>query len=70
LRFALPQSAPVRLSVFDARGRRVATVLERRLAAGAHAVPWQTGAAPASGVYYARLETAGSVRVERFVLVR
>jgi len=70
LRFALPQSAPVRLSVFDVGGRRVATVLERRLAAGAHAVPWQTGAAPASGVYYARLETAGSVRVERFVLVR
>jgi probable HAF family extracellular repeat protein len=70
LSFMLPQAAPVRLSIFDVSGRRLVTVLDRNVAAGTHAINWRTDAAPASGVYYAKLESAGRTRVERFVVVR
>jgi probable HAF family extracellular repeat protein len=70
MQFALGQPGAARLSVFDVAGRRLATVFEGQLAAGPHAVPWRSDDVRASGVYYARLETAGKLRVERFVLVR
>ncbi len=70
LRFRLPAPAPVTLSVFDLRGRRVARLLDgRELATGDHAVVWHDPRA-ASGVYLARLRAGGKVSVQRFVVVR
>ena len=51
--FALPESAEVRIEVFDIAGRRVATLVNRRYEAGSHQVSFDAGQL-ASGVYLIR----------------
>lgn len=58
----------VSLVVYDLSGRRVATVHDGELSAGRHTLTWT--AETASGVYIARLETAGQVLTRRVVIDR
>ncbi len=61
--FTLPSRAAVRLEIFDARGKRVRTVVKEELPAGEHTAFWdgldRKGRRPASGVYHARLRLRG-----------
>jgi hypothetical protein len=75
LAFTLPAPAAVTLTLHDAAGRRVRTLLRGTvLEAGAHARRWdgrdQSGRALAAGVYLARLTAGGVTSLERLVLVR
>ncbi|MFN2371111.1 MAG: FlgD immunoglobulin-like domain containing protein, partial [Candidatus Krumholzibacteriia bacterium] len=75
VRFTLAEPGPVTLRVYDVAGRRVRTLLDRRvLAAGSHAAPWlgndDRGRAVASGVYVIRLETGATARTGRVVLAK
>jgi hypothetical protein len=74
LEFTLPQSGHVRLSVFDAAGRRVQTLRDGEMAAGAHreafALRDDAGRELAAGLYLVRLETAGRVLTRRLAAVR
>lgn len=80
-RIALRLSAPghARLEVFDPTGRRVATPLDARLAAGSHSVAWDTrderGVRVGAGIYFCRLrftDPAGRTGVSetRRIIVR
>ena len=59
IRFELAEAGPVTLAVFDAQGRRVATLARGFYAAGEHAAAWDgrdaTGRPVGSGVYLYRL---------------
>jgi subtilisin family serine protease len=59
--FAVAENVPVRLDIFDARGRFVRTLLDRSVAAGSHRIAWagtdQAGRTVASGVYVVRLRS-------------
>ena len=74
LRYGLPVSGHARLGVYDLRGRRVATVVDRVQPAGWHSAVWDgTGVAGrpvASGMYFARLEAAGATQVQKIIVVR
>ena len=66
------RSAHLRLSVFDALGRRVATPADAWYAAGQHIIRWAPDAL-ANGVYFIRLDAEGAPAVTSFrsvVLVR
>jgi hypothetical protein len=65
LRFDLAAPGGVELAVYDLLGRRVATLAEGRLAAGAHRARWQPAAAVASGVYIVRLQAEGQSHARR-----
>jgi hypothetical protein len=65
----LPEAGPVRLRIYDVRGRLVGTVQDGRLEAGFHHMPWIEPRVP-SGVYVARLEALGQVQHQPFTLVR
>lgn len=71
LEFRIPEAGPVRLSIVDPAGRRVATLVDRSLPAGDHHASWngltRSGAATAPGVYLAVLETGGGRRVIKLV---
>ncbi|KAA2241371.1 DUF11 domain-containing protein [Chitinophaga agrisoli] len=54
--FELPEDTKVRLTVFDQHGRIVTQLLNTRLTAGRHLVPWRPGHLPA-GMYLLRLDT-------------
>jgi hypothetical protein len=72
--FALPAAGHVRLSVYDVRGRRVATLLDGSQPAGQHTFRWEgrdaAGGALSPGAYFARIEYAGSSEVRKVVLMR
>ena len=67
--FTLDAEAPVSLAVFDALGRRVATLADGPLAAGDHRATFDaSGLAP--GPYVVRLEVDGQTVTRRVLFVR
>ena len=67
--FELGAAGPARLDVFDALGRRVATLADGPHAAGRHRAAWAPGRL-AAGVYVVRLEAAGTVRTRTLTVAR
>ena len=71
LEFDLPSAANAELSVFDAAGRRVATLVDGVEPAGRHAATWDgrstSGERVAAGLYFARLTTPQGVVSRRIV---
>ncbi len=72
--FALPEAGPARLAVYDVSGRLVAVLAEGVHEAGEHEAVWNgrdtAGRQLGSGVYFVRLETAGSVSTRKMVMVK
>ncbi len=69
LPFDLPEAADVTVEVLDVRGRRVALLVEERLAAGEHEARWDATDTP-SGVYLVRLVAGSTAQTQRVTLVR
>ena len=67
--YALPQAAEVHLAVYDLFGRRVATLVEARQAAGRYEVAF-VATRLASGTYIYRLEAGPYRAVGRMLLVK
>ncbi|MFN3345563.1 MAG: T9SS type A sorting domain-containing protein [Chloroherpetonaceae bacterium] len=57
--YQLPVASDVRLEVFDILGKKVATLVNGRQAAGAYSYTWNASAA-ASGVYFYRLQAGAT----------
>ncbi|MCB1164190.1 trypsin-like peptidase domain-containing protein [bacterium] len=75
IRYAVATAGEVRVGIFDVAGRRVATLVAGHQEAGRHSVTWNgtddSGRALSSGVYFARLETAGgSVDTSKLTLLK
>ena len=74
LSFTLPQSARVRLRIYDLRGALVRTLVNADRAAGARLEVWDgtgdDGERVPSGLYVARLEANGESAERRMMLVR
>jgi len=76
LHYTIPgaaEGAPMRLALFDVRGRLVASLRQGAAITGSHLATWDgqrlSGAPAASGVYIARLETSHGVRTSRVMLM-
>jgi hypothetical protein len=67
--YALPEAAHVRLSVYDAVGRRVAVLVDGEQAAGRYEASFDASGL-ASGVYVYRLEAGARVATRKLSLVR
>lgn len=63
LRYSVARTAPVRLEIFDVRGRRVVTLVDRSQEPGAYERAWDgrdgTGVRAGNGVYFYRLSIGG-----------
>lgn len=74
IRFELGEPQTIRLVVFDLDGRRVRTLHEGVLPAGAQALEWsgadEAGTPLPAGVYFYRLETPERIDTRRMLLVR
>jgi len=70
---ALATSGPVRVTVHDAAGRRVAELIHADLAAGQHVFAWEgrtdRGQPVSAGLYLVRAEAAGEVVSRKVTLV-
>jgi hypothetical protein len=69
IRFDLPIETNVRLDVFDILGRRVASLVDGRLAAGSHTVNFDASRL-SSGLYIYRIETPEFSKTRQMMLVR
>jgi len=72
--FALVGDALVRITVHDAQGRLVRTVLDSRLPGGRHEATWdlrdRRGAGVRNGVYFVRFEAGGTTMTRSVALAR
>jgi hypothetical protein len=73
-RFTLERALTARLAVYDASGRRVATIAHGEFSAGPHERSWsaldERGNRVVAGSYFVALETDEGRSVSRFVVVR
>ncbi|WP_420457500.1 T9SS type A sorting domain-containing protein [Rubrivirga sp.] len=69
LTYETPEAGPVRVSVYDVRGREVAVLEDRPVQAGRHDVQLDAQSLSA-GVYMVRLEATGHVLTRQAVVVR
>ena len=69
LPFDVTQTGPVTLTIYDALGRTVATLVDAPMSPGRYEAVWDAGLLP-SGLYLGRLEAAGHVSTRRLVLLK
>ncbi len=65
--YSLASPSQVRLSVYDVSGRKMATLVDGSKVSGVHTARWK---APATGIFFCRLETEKSTFTRRLVVVR
>jgi hypothetical protein len=73
LRFALPATGRVAITVHDLAGRRVATLADGEYTAGWHSAAFTrtgSGASSGAGIYFVRLRTGSETRMLRLVMLR
>jgi endo-1,4-beta-xylanase len=69
IKFALPKSSKVRLSVYNLLGQEVAVVLNQNVNAGYHEITFN-GSDLSSGVYFYKLVAGEFIRVKKMMLVK
>ncbi|HET6463366.1 MAG TPA: T9SS type A sorting domain-containing protein, partial [Candidatus Krumholzibacteria bacterium] len=74
VRYTLPARGHVRIDIYDLRGERVATLVDRDQDAGAFTVNWRGrddhGTSVGSGVYFAKLSSGAAVRTYKLTLLK
>jgi hypothetical protein len=72
--YSLPAAGRVRVTVFDAQGRQVATLRDGEEAAGPHELTWEglsAGGVPtAPGIYFVQVRTPAGTRTSKLVRIR
>ena len=70
IRFTVSTEAKVKLTVFDAAGRKMVTLADRVYSSGVHHITWNADTA-ASGVYFYRMESDGKlIDTQQMTLVK
>jgi hypothetical protein len=69
LSFSLPRACRARLEVFDVRGHRVTTALDRVLPVGPQRARVTVPAAAAAGIYFCRLAAGSQATTVRLAVV-
>jgi hypothetical protein len=67
--YSLPQSGPVKLSIYNLLGQKVSTLLYASQTAGEHTLIWNASAFP-SGIYFARLEMENNAKTIKLALLK
>ncbi len=74
IRFVLEIEQQITLAIYDIRGNRVTTLVDKKLGAGEYAKTWngrdERGNSVASGVYLYRLTAGKHVLVRKAVLIK
>jgi hypothetical protein len=72
--FSLPASERVRLAIYGADGRRIASLVDGPMPAGNHTVTWtgrsDSGELVASGVYFVRIEAGSFGQTRKMTLLK
>jgi len=69
IKFSIPQSGNVKVTVYDAIGREVVTLINNFCQAGSYKIEWNA-TSYASGIYFYRIESRNFVMVKKMVLIK
>jgi hypothetical protein len=69
IHFRLAEAGPVRCTVYDVRGARVATLLDERRPAGEQRIDWNASGV-ASGAYFLVVQAAGVTEKQKLILLK
>ncbi len=69
LEFTLPQNDFVNVSVYDIRGRKVKTLLNKNMSLGEHSLSFDASFLP-SGLYLYILETSFTTRIRKMIVIK
>lgn len=74
IEFSVPKAGPVSLRVYDVHGREVAKLLDEAMSPGVYRVAWNgktsDGAALASGIYFAQIQSGASRQSVRLTMLK
>jgi hypothetical protein len=74
IHFTLPARLQVKLSVFDVRGRRLTTLVDREMPAGLSSIKWDgrdlRGSQVSTGVYFYRIVAGSYVETRKMVMLK
>lgn len=75
INYTLPAVSDVKLSIYNIRGQRVRTLIEKKdQQVGTHSIKWngrdETGRSVSTGLYFYRLETAGLVLSRKMTFIK
>ncbi len=74
IKFQLPYSTYTRLSIYDASGRIIRTLLEKTEKAGCYSIVWDgrdnNGKRCPPGIYFCRLVTESFIKTEQIILLK
>ncbi|NOY73061.1 MAG: S8 family serine peptidase [Gammaproteobacteria bacterium] len=74
IRFTLPKAGKVKMTIFDIRGREIATLVDMEMAVGTHIVAWDgknaSGINVSSGIYFYRIKFNNQILTGKMILVR
>ena len=74
IRYTLPSPGHVSVIIYDARGARIATLVDADRDADVYTTRWDgrnaSGQTVSSGVYFARIEHEGATRAKKLVLLK
>ena len=72
--YSISQAGPVKVSVYNVRGQRVAVLVDEVKPAGEHSVVWDgkddNGRSMASGLYFCRMEAGGKSLNQKMTLLK
>jgi hypothetical protein len=69
IKFTLPQSTLVTLTIYNILGEKIATLASEKLSAGNYQYNWDAGS-QTGGVYFYRLEINGFAQTKKMLLLR
>ncbi len=67
--FDLPECSDVKLAIYNTKGQKVTTKIDRPMEKGKHRVEWD-GSGLSSGVYFCRIESCGKTRVRKLLMIK
>lgn len=74
IRFSLPADGAVNLEVYNIRGQKVKTLLNKTVEAGVHEVTWKgtddTSKPVSSGIYFYKMNTPNDTNVKKMILLK
>ncbi len=69
IRFSIPQAGNVKITVYDALGKEVTTLVNEYRSQGKYKIEWNASTY-ASGIYFYRIEASKFVSVKKMVLIK
>ncbi len=70
IKYNLPTTGKVTLTVFDISGKKVATLVDGNQVAGPHSVKWHPQQQLASGIYFYMLRAGGHTDIRKMTLIK